>query len=373
MVVFFLFCILASFSYAEEKGLYPWLYTSDGESVTILATVIVFPNADPLVIPETIENLPVKKFGRSDINASYSGISGQTNIRSIVLPSTLEVIESRALEGLSNLTNITLPPNLKSIGYQAFRGSSNLTSINLPEGLTNIASGAFLECRKLNNIILPFGIKNLESWTFAQCNSLSTITLNSSLETIGDYAFLQCSALSSINIPSKVTSIGQQAFWQNSSLTNVILGKSVNWIGWEAFAHCSNLNKVIFRGSTPNGGVDPFYGSSGTVYYQNDIAGWGLKYPPVGYRGPNGLPTLAYTPSSAIPKIKKLEKTTNSFFIEWENEFEKSFEVKLPVSIQKKLSLGQTNWVNISENNTNSSYQDLNAINNSAFYRIQVP
>ena len=348
MPVFFLFFILASsYSYAQVKGLYPWLYTSDGQSITILATTITFmpsdPNLDPLVIPETIENLPVKRFGSSDTNTSYLGINGQENIRSVVLPSTLEVIERKALGGLPNLTNIILPPNLKSIGYEAFRGCSKLTSINLPQGLTNIASGAFQGCRKLNNITLPALIKNLESWTFADCNNLSTIELNNSLETIGDYAFIRCSALSSINIPSNVTSIGQQAFWANTSLTNVIVGKNVNWIGWEAFAYCSNLSKVVFRGTPPNGGVDPFLGSSGTVFYQSNIVGWGSKYPPVGFRGTNGLPTISYSFSSIKPKIISFTKTNNLASISWEAESDQVLSTRLPAIVQKNNSLNQSN------------------------------
>lgn len=362
--------------HAQEKYFGPWTYIDDGQSVTIVRTYVDYLHlfngqTNPIIVPETIENLPVKKFG---IETSFSsGFQGITNIQSVVLPNTLEEVGPKAFYGCTGLTNIVLPNSLKKIGTEAFRSCTNLPTITLPAGITNIESGVFWDSRKLDNIVLPAGLKTLGSWAFAYCTGLTQIKLNSGLETIGNYAFLGNTSLSSINIPSSVVSIGDQAFLGNTSLTNVIVGSNVSWIGWEAFANCSNLTKVIFRGSPPNGGVEPFSRSSGTVYYQSDIAGWGLKYPPVGYRGPNGLPTISYTSDSVKPKIKFLGKTNNSFFINWENDFEASFGVKLPVNIQKNSSLSQTNWVNISENSTAGSYQDFSATDSSAFYRIQVP
>ena len=97
------------------------------------------------------------------------------------------IIASHAFERCADLKSIVIPNTVQYIGDRSFFGCSELESVVIPESVTEIGEGAFMDCPKLKSVKMP-----------------------SSLECIGDMAFSGCSSLKSINIPSPVSSIKKE-------------------------------------------------------------------------------------------------------------------------------------------------------------------
>jgi len=156
-----------------------------------------------IVIPEGVEIIGEKAF------SSSSSSFGQGFI-SVILPSTLKIIEKGAFSNCRNLNNILIPGNVILLGEDAFYRCEKLTQVNIQQNtqLNNriIGNGAFSNCSKLNNVIIPEGITE-----------------------IGEYAFSSCSSLTSITLPTTITKIGHRAF-SYSGLTTIIIPETVGII-----------------------------------------------------------------------------------------------------------------------------------------------
>lgn len=110
-------------------------------------------NAEHLVIPETIQELPVEVI---------CGFYRNNKIKSVVIPSSAKVINNSAFLYCESLEKVTLPEGLLYIDTGAF-DNTGLTSVTLPKSLEYL-SGAFNECDKLAEINIPddaaFLVKN---------------------------------------------------------------------------------------------------------------------------------------------------------------------------------------------------------------------
>ena len=122
------------------------------------------------MIPETIQGMPVEVIGEY-----FAGYDGNNKIKSVVIPSSVKVIEPAAFIDCESLEKVTLPEGLLCIGRGAFR-RTGLTSVTLPEGLLCLGANAFTE------------------------TALTSITFPKSLEYLAE-AFYECDNLAEINIP----------------------------------------------------------------------------------------------------------------------------------------------------------------------------
>ena len=225
---------------------------------------------DNIIIPNCYNNLPVKRILDNAFNDCK-------NIRSIVIPDSVNYIDWSAFLDCNNLTRIVvdknnkvydsrnncnaiietatntlmqgcsttiIPDTVASIGCDAFNSRRNLTNIEIPNSVENIGVNAFNNCSSLTSIVIPNSIESIENNTFNNCSSLKSIVIPNSVESIGDCAFFDCSSLISIEIPNSVKSIGESAFVDCSSLTGIEIPDSVESIGCDAFEYCGNLTKI---------------------------------------------------------------------------------------------------------------------------------
>jgi len=93
------------------------------------------------------------------------------------------------------------------IGDNAFEGRTDLTSVVLPNSVTSIGVRAFATCFILTGIVLPDNVTSIGNSAFMECSGLTNVVIGSSVTTIGDYAFDNCRSLTSITIPNSVTRI----------------------------------------------------------------------------------------------------------------------------------------------------------------------
>lgn len=110
-------------------------------------------NSTDVVIPDTIEDVPVTKIGFLSFEAKF-------DIVSVTLPETTEVI----CEG-------------------AFMDCSSMQNINIPESVTSIERSAFAACTSLESLAIPVSVKSIEMEAFTACESMTSLTIyNSALK-----------------------------------------------------------------------------------------------------------------------------------------------------------------------------------------------
>ena len=180
------------------------------------------------------------------------------SLSEIVIPSSVTSIGNSAFCVCSSLSEIVIPSSVTSIGNSAFCVCSSLSEIVIPSSVTSIGNSAFSYCSSLSEIVIPSSVTSISDRAFSYCSSLSEIVIPSSVTSIGNWAFSDCSSLSKIVIPSSVTSIGDCAFWDCSSLSEIVIPSSVTSIGNSAFSYCSSLSEIVIPSSVTSIGRGAF-------------------------------------------------------------------------------------------------------------------
>lgn len=255
--------------------------------------------------PTSNTTYTVTRIGNTALGVYYTSSTTKT-IGTLVLPSTITSIGSRAFQGtkfngnldLSNVTEIgesafnsagavdnsniiTLSTsNLTTIGYQAFyyfKGTLN----NLSSGLTSLGSRAFTRCTLNAGTVTIPGLTSIDYQTFMGCKLNGDITLPNvtsvddnglgadtasavtltlpSVQTIGKTAFYlrTIGYFENSDKPSRVvinltgapiTSVGDGAFYRCKNITGTVNLKNATTIGKRAFESKSNipLNYTIY-------------------------------------------------------------------------------------------------------------------------------
>lgn len=231
-----LFPVLAS---AMVSGDYDYEVTKGGKSVVI---TYYQGDADTLVIPTKIGNLPVTAIG----DGAFS--SGAVSFSSLTIPDSVTSIGNWSFSSCYNLEKLVLPRYLETIGESAFFGCDALTQVKIPSKVKTIGDGAFSSCTSLTQVVMPAGIYSISDRLFQGCGSLRSFVIPSGVVTIGESSFAD-SGLESIAIPSGVSSIGESAFHNCDALAVVTIPTSVTSIGYHAFGDCETLTSVSIPGS----------------------------------------------------------------------------------------------------------------------------
>ena len=233
----------ASVASAEAVGKSSFTYSVSNNQVTI--TGLSDEYLTDLVIPETIENLPVTS------------------------------IASNAFSGCSNITSITVPNRVTSIGQGAFKGTDP-TKVQLPfiggSRASTGNSGVFgwifggttssglagttyqIYTSNSNYYYIPKTIKEVvitddtrvPENAFYNCSWIESIIVNGEINTIGNSAFYNCSSLKAFDIPETVVTINDSAFWNCTSLQKASIPNAVEKFPYNVFYNCSSLEEVNF-------------------------------------------------------------------------------------------------------------------------------
>lgn len=206
----------------------------------------LFPNCSKLSYVKLSNNLK----SISGYSESY-GCFVSTSISNILLPEKLETIGRYAFYGAQKLLEIFIPKNVSIINTYAFGYTPSLGKIIVDkDNLTFYDDGNC--CVNKNTKTLTFGCKNsripkdiksIGDTAFYKCTGLSTVILYEGIETIGDYAFYGCGLIGELNFPTSVSKIGNYAFYGCDKLTNVNFnnGEVEMTIGGNAFTGCTRI------------------------------------------------------------------------------------------------------------------------------------
>lgn len=160
------------------------------------------------------------------------------------VPSALQTIENHAFASCTNLQSIILPDSLRDIGEYAFSKCESISEITIPDGVTSMGIGIFYGCKALSSITLPSGIQLVPERMFQGCSGLKTFTIPSSVTRLGDWAFGD-SGLQTIRIPGSIYGIGDSVFGRCYDLTSVTIDEGVQVVGANAFRECTSLETVV--------------------------------------------------------------------------------------------------------------------------------
>lgn len=219
-------------------------YVKGADSVAIIKYV---GNEKNIIIPETIDGLPVKIIG----DYCFFNSSTPLLIETVSIPKTVETIDKSAFSTCLQLKSVNIASGsaLKVIKDSAFSGCSKLEYINLPDTLDSIGSGAFSLCENLKSVSIK-NIKTLEPYVFSNTGITSiSIPLLSTPSSIEGGAFSSCFNLENVSIAQGNTTIFSGMFANCTALTNITLPDTINTIQSSAFSGCSNLSKI----NIPNG------------------------------------------------------------------------------------------------------------------------
>lgn len=207
--------------------------------------------ADSLVIPDTIEDLPVTVIG------SWA-FWNKTALVSITLPDSITEIENNAFNSCSGLNNINMPESLKLIGNTAFSSCAALEAVVIPDGVTDIGNSAFAGCSKLTNITIPESVTSIGENAFRNTKWLGNMQSESPYVVVNSILIDATTCTDNDIFPNTVTSIGNLAFALNNNITSITIPDSVTHIGNQAFSQCRSLTDITIPNSVTSFGSSVF-------------------------------------------------------------------------------------------------------------------
>lgn len=230
-------------------------------------------------------------FTENNVVGSYMFYKAKSLI-SLVLPSTIQKIESYSIQDCDNLATITIPELCKEVESSAIYFCKNLSSIHIGKSLEKFESRNGNSCPALKTITvdannayfasdngilyskdldilykypsgrteysyeIPSSVKIIDDYAFGN-TALESITMPNGLEAIQTGAFDGCKGILSIEIPQTVNEIGMFAFQNCAKITKVVIPDQVKELKSYVFGYCVNLRDVIIGAS-----VDKIDGST---------------------------------------------------------------------------------------------------------------
>lgn len=208
-------------------------------------------------------------------------IPAEINHKGTILPVT-EVYYG-AFKDCENLKTVILPASIKVINERAFEKCSSLEEIVIPDGVEKICKNVFDDCKNLRKITLGAKVKDIDFLSLGGCVSLVSITVNENNEnfcsekgvlfskdksilyiypkgktareyvvpegvkTIKDRAFKDCKNLTAVALPESLETIEDAAFNHCNRLTSLSIPKNVNSLAYTAFHGCDGVKSVVWN------------------------------------------------------------------------------------------------------------------------------
>jgi hypothetical protein len=152
----------------------------------------VAPNYEgDLVIPETIDGLPVRR----------------------IMPS--------AFLGCQRLKSVKIPSSVREIGDKAFAWCLSLERVEIGEGVRSIGAFAFSNCVKIASITLPSSLAIMGPGCFARCNSLMDVRFNGNAPRLIGF------------VNNKEAPLGEKYFMGNDAPNRFRLYIKTGTLGWK--------------------------------------------------------------------------------------------------------------------------------------------
>lgn len=171
-----------------------------------------------------------------------SGLLNCSQLRSIVLPDTLQSIGGNAFSGCTGLTDVTIPAGVTAMGgtggayAPVFRDCTALTSIAVKAG-----NSAY---KAVDGVLYSADGTVLYEYPIGKTAASYTVQLGTNQ--ISNEAFYNASHLTSVTFPDSVIYLGNSAFEGCTALETIDLGGGLEIVGSDAFMDCGRLCRLAF-------------------------------------------------------------------------------------------------------------------------------
>lgn len=213
-----------------------------------------------------------------------SAFKNCSNLKNVIMPSSLKTIGDDAFNNCSMLNDITIPSTVSKIGENAFMNSGwyniqkdGILYLNnccvgykgeMPSELTLkndtrlVAASAFYSCTKLKSVTIPSSVKNIGNDAFYYCTNLLNVYTpsfnswceiefeNGNANPSAENFYVNNELITDFVIPNDIIEIKNYTFYAFNNMNSVTIPSSVKKIGEEAFSHCSNLTSLRLPGVT---------------------------------------------------------------------------------------------------------------------------
>lgn len=165
-----------------------------------------------------------------------------TELKKLVVPSTIKYIREGAFENCVNMTQLVL-----SEGEERLDAAGDAFKNCVIEEATigrNLMKGIFRNSESLVSVKLAKNVTTIPSYAFYGCKKLSAINLEN-VKRIGESAFLGCAMLKEVNI-EKVVEIDREAFY-GVGVEIIELPETLEDLNFLSFAYCESLKHVTIK------------------------------------------------------------------------------------------------------------------------------
>lgn len=249
-----------------------WTGATNWSNASIVGHIVAYPNPySPVSITYTTTNASILSPNRAYSDSRWNALltdnttygtvtfygsltipdkayTNNSYVETITIPEGVKIIEDTldwsyngAFKNCTNLKSIVLPTTLTSLGRNAFDGCSSLTSITLSDtSITEIKTGTFSNCSGLTNVTIPEGVTKIGGTAFSRCSNLNSIDIPSTIESFGDDVFyyagttgysMTCRATTPPTISSSSLGSNVHRIYVPASSVNAYK-TSPNWIGY---------------------------------------------------------------------------------------------------------------------------------------------
>ena len=180
-------------------------------------------NNSDVVIPSSIGGKTVRYIGDS-------AFSGNTALKSVIIPEGITYIGTYAFKDCTSLESISIPNSVKSVGRTILGNTKWLSDQS--STFVIIGDGVLIKINsKDSNISVPNGVKYISN-VFYYIGTVENITLPSSVWGLGEFSFAVCLKLQSVTVPASVTTISENAFYQCSALKSIVTPEGSRMSQW---------------------------------------------------------------------------------------------------------------------------------------------
>lgn len=201
---------------------------------------------------------------------TYGFLQGCTNLKEVVLPSTLTCLSLNSFKGCTNLTAVyyngtekeegvaKLPAGVTTIESSAFYGCEGITKIVLPVGVTEIGTSAFAnnanlesiytdgEQAKVGTVKWPNGAKEVPATVVEGCAKITEFVLPENVENLGKH-FLNGTNVTEFTVPGTIKVLNGYVFEDNDTIVKVTLEEGIEETGVSLFDTCASLETVVIN------------------------------------------------------------------------------------------------------------------------------
>ena len=219
--------------------------TNEKDIVAYKVSGIGMCNNSKIAIPEYYNEKPVTQI-------KEKAFALNTNIQGLVIPSTIQKIDTWAFQGCTNLESLNL--NAKNSGRLVFQSCTNLQSVVIGKNVATI-SDIFYGCSNLKEVMIYSENLSIAGGLFTGCNELTEIKVNKDNNSYteidgvmyskdGTKLLLCPPAKEEFIISSQVKEIGSYAFYSNKKIRNIDIPDTVEEVKIQAFQGCTNLKSL---------------------------------------------------------------------------------------------------------------------------------